>query len=86
MLGEVIGDAADCVRFAAAQVGGAVAVEVHREAPVAARHELRDADGAGIGAFHAEHIEALLAHEQQVLLELAAERTPRAAGSRRRAC
>ena len=55
------------------QVDAPVAVEVHRVPARAARHELRDADRAGIRALHRKDVEAVVARKQQVLLELAAE-------------
>ncbi|MNP15834.1 hypothetical protein D3C76_1082060 [compost metagenome] len=51
----------------------AVAVEVHRVGTEAARHELRQAHGAGIGAGQAERVDLLLAGQQEELLELLAE-------------
>src|SRR5262249_49432925 len=65
--------AADGVRARAAQIDGAVTVEVDRVAAHAPRHELRNADRAGIRALQREDVEARLAREQQVLLELVAE-------------
>src|SRR6267142_6060880 len=49
VLPEEVGDAADRVGRAAAQIDDAVVVEIDREAPRAARHELRDADRSGVG-------------------------------------
>src|SRR4029077_13800762 len=70
---EEVGDAAYGVGRIAPEVDRAVAVEVDGEAPLAARHELRDADRAGVRAAHGKDIEAQVAREQQVLLELVAE-------------
>src|SRR2546422_4804423 len=73
VLPEEVGDAADRVGRAAAQIDDAVVVEIDREAPRAARHELRDADCPGVGAAHGEDVDAAVAHEEQVMLELVAE-------------
>src|SRR3569623_1038195 len=70
---EVIGDAANSVHRIVPEVAVAVAVEIDRIAAEAARDELRLAEGAGVGAFHVERIDALLAGQNQVLLELAAK-------------
>src|SRR6267143_3826190 len=73
VLPEEVGDAADRVGRAAAQIDDAVAVEIDRKAPRTARHELRDADRPGVGAAHGEDVDAAFAHEEQVMLELIAE-------------
>ncbi|MNP11516.1 hypothetical protein D3C76_1037080 [compost metagenome] len=51
----------------------AVAVEIHGVGAEAARHELRQAHGAGVGAGQAERVDLLLAGQQEELLELLAE-------------
>ena len=73
VLGEVVRDARDDVGPAAPEVALAVAVAVHRVGAVAARHELRRAHRAGVGALHRRDVELFLAREQQELLELGAE-------------
>ena len=50
-----------------------VAVEVDRITPLAARHELRNADGTGEGAAHVDRVHAVLAGQQQELFEFRAE-------------
>jgi hypothetical protein len=70
---EEIRHAADGIDAALLQVDAAVAVEIHRIGARAARHELRQADGAGVRAFDRKHIHPGGAREQQVLLELVAE-------------
>ncbi|MNS78231.1 hypothetical protein D3C72_1118350 [compost metagenome] len=51
----------------------AVAVEVHGEGAEAARHELRQAHGAGVGALERQRVELLLTGQQQELAQLLAE-------------
>ena len=51
----------------------AVAVVIQREAPVRARHELRDADRPGVGALDAQRVDAHLAREDQIVFELRPE-------------
>ncbi len=50
-----------------------VAVEIHRETPVAGRHELRHADRARKRAFDRQRIQAIVARQQQELLQFATE-------------
>jgi hypothetical protein len=68
------GDAADGVGGALAQVDAVVAVEIDGIVALAARHELRDAHGAGVGALDVERADAVFARQQQELLEFAAEK------------
>ncbi|MNZ92525.1 hypothetical protein D3C78_1115520 [compost metagenome] len=51
----------------------AVAVEVHRVGAEAARHELRQAHGAGVGALEGQRVDLLLAGQQEELAQLLAE-------------
>ena len=73
MLGQVVRHAADHVGAALQQVDASVLVEIHRQAPQVARHELRHADGAGKTAAHLLRVEPPLLAQQQELLELVAE-------------
>ncbi|EXI80202.1 MAG: hypothetical protein AW12_02917 [Candidatus Accumulibacter sp. BA-94] len=73
MLLQEAGNAADRVRIALPQVDAVIAVEIDGITPLAAGHELRDADGAGVGTLDAERADAVLAREEQELLEFAAE-------------
>ena len=70
---EVAGDAADGIHRVGPEMSmAAVAVEVHRVGAEAARHELRQAHGTGVGAFHGERVDLLLAgqdEEPQLLAE-----------------
>ena len=78
--GRGIRDAADRRRSSLRpQVDVPVAVEVDREAAIAARHELRHAHRAGERALRRQRRQALLAREPQVFLQLAAKerRAPR---------
>src|SRR5207245_6758531 len=58
---EEVGDAADRVGRAAAEIAGAVVVEIEREAARAARHELRDAACPRVGAAHGEDVDDAVA-------------------------
>jgi hypothetical protein len=49
---QVIGHTADDIVHRTPQVAAAVAVEIHRVLAVAARHELAQAHGAGVGTHH----------------------------------
>ncbi|MCY1547028.1 hypothetical protein D9M68_830610 [compost metagenome] len=64
----------------------AVAVEVHRVGAKAAWHELRQAHGAGVGAFQAERVDLFLARQHEELAQLLAEerRTRRIVEGQRR--
>ena len=70
---EIVGNAADGVDLTVQQIAHAVAVKIHRIAPIAAGYELWNSHGARIGSFHLRHIEALLLREYQKLLELRAK-------------
>ena len=70
---EVAGDAADGIHRVGPDVDMAVAVEVHRVGAEAARHELRQAHGTGVGAFHGERVDLLLAGQDEELAQLLAE-------------
>ncbi|MCY1426216.1 hypothetical protein D9M71_420320 [compost metagenome] len=70
---EIAGDAADGVHRVAPDVDVAVTVEIHGEGAEAARHELRQAHGAGVGTLEHQRIDLLLAGQQEELLELLAE-------------
>ena len=65
--------AADGIDRAVDQIDTAIAVEVGGIAADAAGHELRGADGAGVGAPGRQRIQAVLAAVQQELLQLLAE-------------
>src|ERR687898_44311 len=73
MAAIVVRDTPDRVSGAIDQVTPAIAVEINAVLPIAARHELRHADRACVGAAHATRIEVRLSREQQVVLELASE-------------
>ena len=65
--------AADGINRAVDQIDAAIAVEVGGIAADAAGHELRGADGTGVGAPGRQRIQAVLAAVQQELLKLLAE-------------
>ena len=71
--GQEARHAADGIDRAVDQVDAAIAVEVGGIAADAAGHELRGADGAGVGAPGRHRIQAVLAAVQQELLQLLAE-------------
>ena len=73
VLAQEIGHRADRVDRAVDQVHMAVAIEVDREAPPAARHELAPAHRAGVRALHRHRIQAVLARQDQELAQLLAE-------------
>ena len=73
MLLQIIGDAADGVGEAAGEVLLAVAVQIHGVAAIAAGHELRNADGAGVRTLQSQGVDARVARVQQVVLQFAAE-------------
>src|SRR5260221_9498397 len=70
---QVVRHAADDVGNVFPEIYFSVAVEIHRETPVAGRHELRHADRSGKRALDRDGIEAILARKEQKLLEFAAE-------------
>ncbi len=70
---QEIADAADGVCGAAGEIARSVTVVVHRETPVRARHELRDADRPRVRSLDAQGIDSRFAAEHQVVLQLAAE-------------
>ena len=71
---EEAGNAADGVSRAAAQINVLVTVKIHGVAALAARHELRDADGTGVRAFVIERRLLILPGQQQELFKLVAEK------------
>src|SRR5690606_3031647 len=73
MHAQIVRDRADHVGPAPPQSTHAVAVRIHREAPIARGDELRGAHGAGIRAERGERIDRFLAREHQKLLKLAAK-------------
>ena len=79
ILRQIVRDAADGVDRTAQQIGDIIAIEIYGIVAVAAGDELAITHGTGIGAEHGGRIEALFAHQQQVLLQLAAKkaRAPR---------
>ena len=70
---HVARDAADRIGRTAQQVDGAVAVVVHGVAPVAGRHELRQAHRPGVRALDDERIHSGLARQQQQFFQFVAE-------------
>src|SRR5690606_20876901 len=70
---EEVGDAADGVLGGACEVDPAVAVEIDGVVANAARHELGQADRAGVRAPHRVRIDAGVARAHEELLELAPE-------------
>ena len=69
-----MGDAADGVRRAVPEVHAAVAVVINRVVVVAARHELRHAHRARIGAFDGERIFVFAFGEAEEVVGLFAEK------------
>ncbi|MNT33809.1 hypothetical protein D3C72_1697550 [compost metagenome] len=59
MMLEVTGNAADGIVRVVPDIDVAVPVEVHRVGAKAARHELRQAHGTGVGTFEGQWIDLL---------------------------
>src|SRR5690606_5241353 len=70
---EVIGGAADGVHRVVPDVDMTVAVEIHRISAEAARHELRQPHGTGVGALERQRIDLFLARKHEELPQLLAE-------------
>ena len=73
MLLEIARGAADGVGGVVPDVDVAVTIEVHGIGAEAARHELRQAHGPGVGPLESQRVDLLLAGQQQEFLELLAE-------------
>ena len=69
---EVAGDAANGIVRVIPDIDVAIAVEVHRVVAKTARHELRQAHGAGIGAFERQRVELFITGQQQELAQFLA--------------
>lgn len=61
--GEIMGDTADRVVFVP-EIAASVVIEIHRQAPETARHELAESHGAGPGAHWLPGIQAFFARHQ----------------------
>ncbi|MNJ39330.1 hypothetical protein D3C77_342000 [compost metagenome] len=70
---EVAGNAANGIVRVVPDIDVAVAVKVHGVGAKAARHELRQAHGASIGAFEGQRVNLLFTGQQQVFAQLLAE-------------
>ncbi|MNP01653.1 hypothetical protein D3C76_934770 [compost metagenome] len=71
---EITGDAADGIVRVVPDIDVAVSVEVHRIGAKAARHELRQAHGAGVGALEGQWVDLLFPGQQQELTQFLAEK------------
>ena len=72
--GQVAGDAANGITCASAQVDASVGIEINRETPLAAGHELRDAHGAGVRTANLKTVHVVFAGEQEKMLKFTTEK------------